>query len=289
VIKFMLVSRRKPGDTQEKYFYEWGVIHVALMITTPSVMRTFHRYAQHFTVNDVDGHALLYPLSEMAWDNFADHWLEKAENNLVPFRSDDYMQRMHPHSFGDSNFVIEMTREVFVHEEPAFRPGGVKLLHFVKRREGLGDDEFAEAWRERHAPALLGATDDGRRLVKKYVQSLQVPLDPVAFKGTLFELAGVGGYSGVEELWFDSLRDMLAFSGDTGVRTALLAADAPIDSAGTFSMVTTERVVYDYTCGVESSPLPAVLDATSLEAAVDRQRYQGWNVPGWERLSEAAT
>ena len=64
MIKFMLVSRRKPGDTQEKYFYEWGIIHVALMITTPSVMRTFRRYAQHFTVNGVDGDRLLYPLSD---------------------------------------------------------------------------------------------------------------------------------------------------------------------------------------------------------------------------------
>ena len=32
LIKFQLISRRKPGDTQEKYFYEWGIIHVALMI-----------------------------------------------------------------------------------------------------------------------------------------------------------------------------------------------------------------------------------------------------------------
>jgi hypothetical protein len=289
VIKFMLASRRKPGDTQEKYFYEWGVIHVALMITTPSVMRTFRRYAQHFTVNGVDGGALLYPLSDMAWDNFADHWLERAEDNLVPFRSDDYMQRMHPHDFGDNSFVIEMTREVFVHEEPDFRPGGVKLLHFVKRRDGLGDDEFAVAWRERHAPTLLGASDDGRRLVRKYVQSLQVPLDPVAFKGTLFALAGVGGYAGVEELWFDGLRDMLAFTGDPGVRTAILGDESPIDCAGTFSMVTTERVVYDYTLGAASSPAPAVLDPASLEAAVDRQRYQGWNAPGWERAARAET
>ena len=127
VIKFQLISRRKPGDTQEKYFYEWGIIHVALMITTPSVMRTFKRYAQHFTVNGVDGARLLYPLSDMAWDNFADHWLERPEDNLVPFESDDYMQRMHPHNFGDSNFVIEYLTETLRDDAPGFEPGGVKL------------------------------------------------------------------------------------------------------------------------------------------------------------------
>ena len=41
----MLISRRRPGDTQEKYFYEWEIIDVAPMTTTPSVMRTFRRYA----------------------------------------------------------------------------------------------------------------------------------------------------------------------------------------------------------------------------------------------------
>ena len=126
MIKFQLISRRKPGDTQEKYFYEWGVIHVALMISTPSVMRTFKRYAQHFTVNGVDGARLLYPLSDMAWDNLADHWLERPEDNLVPFESDDYMQRMHPHNFGDSNFVIEYLTETLRDEAPGFEPGGVK-------------------------------------------------------------------------------------------------------------------------------------------------------------------
>ncbi len=285
MIKFMLVSRRKPGDTQEKYFYEWGVIHVALMITTPSVMRTFHRYAQHFTVNGVEGDELLFPLSAMEWDNFADHWLEKAEDNLVPFRSADYLQRMHPHNFGDSHFVIEMAREVLRDEASGARSGGVKLLHFVKPREGFGQDEFAEAWRERHARAIL---EGGSTRPTRLVQSLREPVDPVAFEGTLFALAGVGGYAGVEELWFDDLPALLRFTGDSGVRAALLAPDAPVDAAGTFSMVVTERVVYDYTRGAQNSAAPAVLDPTSLEAALDRQGYRGWNVPGWERREEAS-
>ena len=282
MIKFMLVSRRKPGDTQEKYFYEWGIIHVALMITTPSVMRTFRRYAQHFTVNGVDGGRLLYPLSDMAWDNFADHWLDRPEDNLAPFESDDYMQRMHPHNFGDSNFVIEYARETFRAEEPGFEPGGVKLLHVVRSRPDLAADEFAVAWREQHAAALLsvGASRPGR-----LVQNLHAEVDRKDFAGTLFELAGVGGYAGIEELWFDDLESLLGFTGDEAVRAAVLGEASCIDPAGSFAMVVTERVVYDYTLGAGSSPRPAVLDPESLEAAVDAQKYAGWNVPGWERRS----
>ena len=283
MIKFMLISRRKPGDTQEKYFYEWGIIHVALMVTTPSVMRTFHRYAQHFTVNGVDGGRLLYPPSGMAWDNFADHWLDKPEDNLVPFRSDDYVQRMHPHNFGDSNFIIEYARETFRHEEAGFAPGGVKLVHVVKRRPDLPEDEFAGAWRERHAGALLNA---GSTRPRKLVQSLHEEVDPTDFEGTLFALAGLGGYAGIEELWFEDLPALLRFVGDPGVRAAVLGDESPVGAEESFSLVVTERVVFDYTRGAESSPPPAVLQPGSLEAAIDRQRYQGWNVPGWERRAK---
>jgi hypothetical protein len=280
VIKFQLISRHKPGDSQEKYFYEWGIIHVALMITTPSVMRTFKRYAQHFTINGVGGAQLLYPLSEMAWDNFADHWLERPEDNLVPFGSDDYMQRMHPHNFGDSNFIIEYLTETFRDEEPGFEPGGVKLVQVVRSRPGLSRDAFAAAWRDRHAAALLGAGDTrpGR-----LVQNLHAEVDKKDFAGTLFELAGVGGYAGIEELWFEDLAALLRFTQDAGVRTAVLAGDVPVDPAGSFSLVVTERVVYDFTAGKDSSPVPAVLLPGSLEACVDAQKYVGWNVPGWQQ------
>jgi hypothetical protein len=283
VIKFQLISRRKPGDTQEKYFYEWGIIHVALMVTTPSVMRTFRRYAQHFTVNGLEGAQLLYPLSDMAWDNFADHWLERPEDNLIPFRSDDYMQRMHPHNFGDSSFIIEYLTETLRDESPGFEPGGVKLIHVVRSRPQLSVDEFAAAWSERHAAALLTA---GAVRPTRLVQNIHADVDREHFKGTLFELAGVGGYAGIEELWFDDLDALLRFTQDPGVRAAVLAADAPADPAGSFSLVVTERVVYDYTLGEESSPGPAVLQAGTLEARIDAQKYQGWNVPGWEQLAK---
>ena len=246
-------------------------------------MRAFKRYAQHFTVNGVDGGELLYPLSDMAWDNFADHWLERPEDNLVPFESDDYMQRMHPHNFGDSNFVIEYLTETLRDDASGFEPGGVKLIHVVRSRPGLSLEEFAAAWRGRHAAALLaaGATRPGR-----LVQNIHAEVDRETFKGTLFELAGVGGYAGIEELWFDDLDALLRFTQDPGVRAAVLSDDPPVSAAGSFSMVVTERVVYDYTLGDGSSPAPAVLDPESLEARVDAQKYAGWNVPGWERRAK---
>ena len=256
MIKFMLVSRRKPGDTQEKYFYEWGIIHVALMITTPSVMRTFRRYAQHFTVNGVDGGRLLYPLSDMAWDNFADHWLDRPEDNLAPFESDDYMQRMHPHNFGDSNFVIEYTRDVqgrgagfrarrrqarTRRQEPAGPAGGRvrRRVAGAARRSAAHGRRFTA--RETGAEPPRRGRPQGfrrhalrarrrRRLRRHRGVVVRRPRVPAALHG------GCGSSRGRPRRGFvrgsgRELRD----GGD-------------------------QRVVYDYTLGAENSPRPAVLD-----------------------------
>ena len=48
MIKFIIISRHKPGMTRERFFYEWAFIQVALMVQTPSSMRRIPRYVQHF-------------------------------------------------------------------------------------------------------------------------------------------------------------------------------------------------------------------------------------------------
>ncbi len=64
-LKFLICARRKPEDTQERYFNEWGNIHVSLMLTTPEVMQVFQRYAQHYSVSGIESESLIYPLSPM--------------------------------------------------------------------------------------------------------------------------------------------------------------------------------------------------------------------------------
>ena len=109
MIKFILAARRKPGDTQERYFYEWGIIHVALMLTTPAVMETFRRYVQHYSIAGVTNDVLIHPLSDMGWDNMADHWLESTDDFAPILHSQAYVERMQPHKFGDDAFNIELT------------------------------------------------------------------------------------------------------------------------------------------------------------------------------------
>ena len=286
MLKFVLAARRKPEHTQERYFFEWGIIHVALMLGTPTVMQTFRRYCQHFTVPGVTDDMLLHPLSEMAWDNMADHWLESVADLILPFHADDYPVRMQPHNFGDSAFVIQLNdggEELY--REEGFYAGGVKLVHFIHRRADLSVEEFDTRFRE-HAGRLLDAGLAGG-VVRKYVQSRAANVgSPEDFKGTLFELGGLNEYAGIEEIWLPDVDGVESLCrGDH--REALLESYAGFADGRTFSMVTTERVVFDFVTPGHISPQPAVLSPGTLEARVCAQGFSGWNVPGWESRLKA--
>jgi hypothetical protein len=279
MMKFILAARRKPQDTQERYFYEWGIIHVALMVTTPSVMRSFKRYAQHYSVSGVLSDSLVYPLSPMAWDNMADHWVEDLESLVLPFKSADYCERMQPHSFGDSNFALELTSTLPIYETHDFKSGGVKLVHFLKRRAEVSQDEFVNCWRTEYAPVIVKQM---QRLgvLRKYQLNPQLTLNPQVFKGTLFERGGVGHYGGIEEIWLNSLHDLAVLRNDAqAYREIRSMASKFVAAEGTFSMVTTERVIYDYSVPGRASPVPAVLRSGTLESLIDAQGYKSWNLP----------
>lgn len=280
MIKFVLAGRRRPGDTQERYFFEWGTMHVALMLTSPSVMKAFRRYSQHYAINEVPEGALWHPRSPIGWDNFSDHWIERLEDLEASLRNADYVQRIQPHSFGDTAFTLELlTSGKTLHEAPDFRNGGVKIIYFLRRRPELDQQEFERRWSEEHGPTVVNALSK-LNVLQKYVQSAQLPLDPSLFTGTLFEAGGVGQYSGVEEFWFKDLSALNKIAEHSEILNAIRESDRRIaQEEGSFSMVTTERVVWDYVSPGTSTPLAAVLQPGTLEAAVDAQGYSSWNIP----------
>ena len=79
MLKFTLAAQRRADTTRERYFFEWGIIHVSLMLQTPSVMDSFRRYVQHYSIDGIDNDMLIYPLSHMDWDNMADHVVDDYE------------------------------------------------------------------------------------------------------------------------------------------------------------------------------------------------------------------
>jgi hypothetical protein len=279
MIKFIIAARRKREDTQERYFYEWGIVHVALMVTSPAVMRLFKRYVQHYSIGGIGDDMLRHPLSDMEWDNMADHWVETHDDFMATHRVEDYVRRMQPHKFGDSNFVLALATGRVVFERPGFMNGGVKLIHFLRRKPDVPNERFNELWQGAHAE-LVAELNEREPIIRKYVQNRTMQIQGDSFKGSLFEKGETEGFAGIEEFWFDSLDQLARLRRDPRWKRMLDDSEAGfVDASGSFSMVTTERLIYDYTLGAASSPTAAVLNPHSLEAAIYAQGLGGWNVP----------
>ncbi|WP_300614201.1 EthD domain-containing protein [Trebonia sp.] len=242
--KFMLANRRKQGMTLEQFNYEWGVIHVAVMLTTPSAMQIFRRYVQGYTLADVDGQALAYPLSPQRWDGFASLSFETLDDFARSMEEPDYLVRARPHDFSDPAMVLELTGEEVIFDDlTAPEEDAVKLVHFLRRAPGVGREQFASAWRAGYAAAVTEATRDAKGLVRKYVQNPTLGLEGSPFEGSAYAQGMFGSFGGIEEFFFASRADFDAFTADAGTREFLLKRGAGIvDPDGSFSIVVTDRL-----------------------------------------------
>lgn len=77
----------------------------------------------------------------------------------------------------------------------------VKLIVCVKRKAGMGVEEFHSYWRTKHAQ-LCKQTPVFRQYVRKYVQSHTIPIAYERNEST---------YDGAVELWFDNVEALDEF------------------------------------------------------------------------------
>ncbi|MBP1626701.1 MAG: hypothetical protein H6Q00_1176 [Holophagaceae bacterium] len=273
MIKWNITSRHHPSLSTERFYYEWAVIHVALMVTNASTMRCFKRYVQHFAYDFemIPDEARLLPLHETRWQSFAEHWIEGLHVIPPAVGSEDYRGRMHPHSFSDSTMELHLLQGTTAYERPDFKSGGVKLIHNLKLKPGVDVEQFNAFLVDKHAALVVDLLKE--RGLRKYEIDRQLGLDPNQFKGTLFEKGGVDQYAGLEEFWFDSLEDALAFGKDPKIRQALLESYGQfVDIQASHSIYMTERVAFDFVTR-EATPPPAILNPDSCEA---RTCYDDW-------------
>jgi len=276
--KFTLASRHMDEGTRERFFYEWSILHVSLMLTTPSVMQLFKRYVQHFDIPEISEGMLVYPLSPERWESFAEHWVEGYQGVVDSVHNRDYVERMQPHRFGSHRFITSVSNFETIYERDDFHSGGVKLIHFLKKEPAITQNEFNERLHSVRAPKLREAICD-RGMVRKYVQNTAIDIDPAIFKGTLFEYGSIGLYAGIEEFWFDDLDGVALLRKDPKALEAMRSSESGlIDAGGSAAMVVNERVVWDFVTPGELSPSPSISNAASLEAAIDRQGYQPWEL-----------
>jgi hypothetical protein len=268
MIKFIIISRHKPGWTRERFFYEWAFIHVSLMLHTAPSMRRFKRYVQHYANPDIPNEYRVLPSSAMGWESYAEHWTEKLETTTP---GPEYTDQMQPHSFSDSAMEMAYVQGETVYQRTDFHSGGVKVIHRLARLAGRPDAELLGEWRDKHVSMVKRLLEE--RGMRKYAINLPCVIDAAEFRGnrvgTLFERASIDPPLGIEELWFDTLEDALRLGSDPELHSALTSSYGGfIDMQNSYSMIAHERVVFDFVTPGEISAQSAVLNPDSLEAKV---------------------
>lgn len=239
-VKFVLTNRRKDGMTLEKFRYEWGVIHVAIMVTSPGATERIRRYVQGYSLEPAFPDVrLAYPYSVEHWDGFASLTFETLEEFLTSVQP----RRGGPtHDFSHPSMVVDITGEEVVLFDKLQAPEEdmVKLVHFLRPAPGVSRDRFAEEWREGYATAVAEAV---RGAARKYALSPPVPLNASPFEGSPYGQGAFGTYWGIEELFFGSRAEFAAFAADAQVRELITkAGNGLVDAAHSFSMVVTDRL-----------------------------------------------
>jgi len=268
MIKFIIISRHKPGWTRERFFYEWAFIHVSLMLHTAPSMRRFKRYVQHYANPDIPNEYRVLPGSAMGWESYAEHWTEKLETTTP---GPEYTEQMQPHSFSDSAMEIAYVQGEIAYQRTDFHSGGVKVIHRLAKPARRSDAELLGEWRDKHVLTVTHLLAE--RGMRKYEINLPCVIDAAEFRGnrvgTLFERASIDPPLGIEELWFDTLEDALRLGSDPELHSALTSSYGGfIDMQNSYSMIAHERVVFDFVTPGEISAQSAVLNPDSLEAKV---------------------
>jgi EthD domain len=238
-VKFVLANRRKEGMSLEEFRYEWGVVHVAIMVTSPPATERIRRYVQGYSLEEAfPGVPLVYAFSPDHWDGFASLTFETLGEFLASVQP---RQGGPAHDFSHPSMVVDVTSEEVIFDElAAAEQDAVKLIHFLRPAEGVSREQFAAAWRGGYAVAVADAV---RGAARKYVQNAPLPLERSPFRGSVYGQGAFGSYGGIEELFFASRADFSAFARDARARDLVgKAGDGLVDAPGSFSMVVTDRL-----------------------------------------------
>jgi hypothetical protein len=88
---------------------------------------------------------------------------------------------------------------------------GIKLFEFLRRKAGTTREQFHADWRDVHGP-MLANEPDLRRHVKRY--ELNHRLDSDSGRARTDAEVRDDGWDGVAVLWFDSIDELRALSGE---------------------------------------------------------------------------
>jgi hypothetical protein len=189
--KFVYLAKRHPRLTREQFISRWrehGALAMGFMARQhwENVTRYVHCDAIHDhglsgVSDDYDGVGLIW---------FKDLDARKRHRSFAEARAAREADE-------DLAFAARVDRAALLTDEQVVLEGptaGVKVVRFIARDRGAGDESREVAWREEQRTTVLGGLDGAMR---RYVQN--VPLPPENGVASSLDCRAV------EEMWFDDV------------------------------------------------------------------------------------
>lgn len=210
MIKLAVLLTRKAGMSFEQFDRYWDGTHGRLVVGIPEFTRHVHRYSQsHIVDPSYDGAGMAWKRAD--FDGIAEVWFNNIEAMTTAFNEPRFVELVGP---DDAKFIDREQVAIMVTNEiekiPLNGVPGVKLSVAIKRREGMSFQEFDDYWNHIHGE-IVTSVPEFTRHVRRYVQSHWVAeYSGAGDKSKLAMEWHRAPYDGIAELWFDSIRDMVA-------------------------------------------------------------------------------
>ncbi|MES2264252.1 MAG: EthD domain-containing protein [Pseudomonadota bacterium] len=244
MIKMLATSRRKPGMTHAEYLHYVEHVHGAMAREKPLGIRRYvqsHIFDGGFGTDQDVGYQ--QPFHR---DSVTELYFEDFAGLIQTFTDPHVQQKIGPDgaNFADlSEQAAQLMAEV---ELPVANPGaaGIKVMHFLKKAEGVSLDDFFRRWSDAHH-AWQEAHPQAAAHLRKYVQGRYLPEGD---RITAYFGPNVRVYEGVASLWFD---DDTALASFRAYRLALEASSAHgpafFNPSGSFFVYGREVPIFDLT------------------------------------------
>jgi len=197
MIKIIAAIRRKPGMSHQEYCAYIKDVHGGLARAKPSTLRKYvqsHIFDGAYGAPSDKGYTVTF-----ARDSVTELWFDDLPAMGANFADPYTREVIGPDglNFSDMPCGVAMLTSEQVVEVAQPGKGEIKVLHFLKGREGLSSDEFVAAW----TAALRGALPAVAKEVRACVQSSLFPAPPQIRE--YFRSETGEAYDGVTSLWFD--------------------------------------------------------------------------------------
>ena len=199
MIKQMAIAKRKPDMTRNEYFHY--IEHVHGVLSRKYNPGTLVKYTQNHIYDGAYGYTPDKTFKiNMGYDSITELYFEDLPAMGQCFSDPDIIKYI---AADGENFCDEsVTVLMIVQEEEAEiekrREGGIKVVYYLKKEEGIADDIFYRKWDQANEEILPGISG-----ICRYIKNL--PMAGVQDNSEHFHNEAKIKYEGSASIWVDQI------------------------------------------------------------------------------------